>query len=58
MIVVTAATGQLGRHVVDGLREKGVKFAAGVRNTAVDLGVEVRELDYNRPETKIGRAHV
>ena len=51
MIVVTAATGQLGRHVVAGLREQGVKFAAGVRNTAVDLGVEVRELDYNRPET-------
>jgi NAD(P)H dehydrogenase (quinone) len=51
MIVVTAATGQLGRHVVDGLREQGVKFVAGARNTAVDLGVEVRELDYSRPET-------
>jgi NAD(P)H dehydrogenase (quinone) len=51
MIVVTAASGQLGRHVVDGLRKQGVKFAAGVRNTAVDLGVESRELDYNRPET-------
>ena len=51
MIVVTAASGQLGRHVVDGLREQGAKFVAGVRNTAVDLGVETRELDYNRPET-------
>jgi NAD(P)H dehydrogenase (quinone) len=51
MIVVTAASGQLGRHVVDGLRKQGVKFAAGVRNTAVELGVETRELDYNRPET-------
>lgn len=51
MIVVTAASGQLGRHVVDGLRAQGVKFVAGVRNTAVDLGVETRELDYNRPET-------
>jgi NAD(P)H dehydrogenase (quinone) len=51
MIVVTAATGQLGRHVVDGLRDKGVEFVAGARNTAVDLGVETRELDYNRPET-------
>jgi NAD(P)H dehydrogenase (quinone) len=51
MIVVTAATGQLGRHVVEGLRAQGVKFAAGARNTAVDLGVETRELDYNRPET-------
>lgn len=51
MIVVTAATGQLGRHVVEGLRQQGVKFVAGARNTAADLGVEVRELDYNRPET-------
>jgi NAD(P)H dehydrogenase (quinone) len=51
MIVVTAATGQLGRHVVDGLREQGVKFVAGARNTAADLGVETRELDYSRPET-------
>lgn len=51
MIVVTAASGQLGRHVVDGLRAKGVEFVAGVRDTAVDLGVETRELDYSRPET-------
>jgi NAD(P)H dehydrogenase (quinone) len=51
MILVTAATGQLGRHVVEGLRKQGVKFAAAVRDTTVDLGVEVRELDYNRPET-------
>ena len=51
MIVVTGATGQLGRHVVAGLREQGVKFVAGARNTAADLGVETRELDYNRPET-------
>ena len=51
MIVVTGATGQLGRHVVDGLREQGVKFVAGARNTAADLGVETRELDYSRPET-------
>jgi NAD(P)H dehydrogenase (quinone) len=51
MIVVTAATGRLGRHVVEGLRKQGVKFAAGVRDTAVDLGVETRLLDYDRPET-------
>jgi NAD(P)H dehydrogenase (quinone) len=51
MIVVTGATGQLGRHVVAGLREKGAQVVAGARNTAADLGVEVRELDYNRPET-------
>jgi NAD(P)H dehydrogenase (quinone) len=51
MIVVTGATGHLGRHVVAGLREKGAQVVAGARNTAADLGVEVRELDYNRPET-------
>jgi NAD(P)H dehydrogenase (quinone) len=51
MIVVTAAGGQLGRQVVDGLRAKGVAVVAGARNTAVDLGVETRELDYDRPET-------
>jgi NAD(P)H dehydrogenase (quinone) len=51
MIVVTAASGQLGRHVLDGLRAKGVEVVAGVRNTAVDLGVETRELDYDRPAT-------
>lgn len=51
MIVVTAAGGQLGRLVVEGLRAKGAEFVAGARNTAVDLGVETRELDYDRPET-------
>lgn len=51
MIVVTAAGGQLGRHVVDGLRAKGAEFVACARNTNVDLGVETRELDYDRPET-------
>lgn len=51
MIVVTGATGKLGRHVVAGLREKGVDVVAGARNPAADLGVETRELDYNRPET-------
>jgi NAD(P)H dehydrogenase (quinone) len=51
MIVVTGATGQLGRHVVAGLREKGAEVVAGTRRPAADLGVETRELDYNRPET-------
>jgi NAD(P)H dehydrogenase (quinone) len=51
MIVVTGATGQLGRFVVDGLREKGAHVVAGARRTDVDLGVEVREADYDRPET-------
>lgn len=53
MIVVTGSTGQLGRHVVDGLRKQGATVVAGARDTAAaaDLGVEVRELDYDRPET-------
>lgn len=51
MIVVTGATGQLGRLVVEGLRKQGADVVAGARNTAADLGVEVRELDYDRPET-------
>jgi NAD(P)H dehydrogenase (quinone) len=51
MIVVTGATGQLGRFVVSGLREKGAHVVAGARNTAVDLGVEIREANYDRPET-------
>jgi NAD(P)H dehydrogenase (quinone) len=54
MIVVTGATGKLGRHVVSGLREKGAHVVAGARNTAADLGVEVREADYDRPETLDG----
>lgn len=51
MIVVTGATGQLGRLVVEGLRKAGADVVAGARNTGADLGVEVRELDYDRPET-------
>lgn len=51
MIVVTGATGQLGRLVVEGLRKQGADVVAGARNTDADLGVEVRELDYDRPET-------
>ncbi|GAB1511969.1 SDR family oxidoreductase [Actinophytocola sp. KF-1] len=51
MIVVTGATGQLGRLVVSGLRERGAAVVAGARNAGADLGVEVRELDYDRPET-------
>ncbi|MFI7674780.1 SDR family oxidoreductase [Actinophytocola sp. NPDC049390] len=51
MIVVTGATGQLGRLVVDGLRAKGANVVAGARDKNADLGVEVRELDYDRPET-------
>jgi NAD(P)H dehydrogenase (quinone) len=51
MIVVTGASGQLGRLVVEGLVKAGADVVAGARNTAVDLGVEVREADYDRPET-------
>lgn len=58
MIVVTGATGHLGRLVVDGLLEKTSpdQVAAAVRDPrkADDLaarGVQVREADYDRPET-------
>ncbi|MFC4537008.1 SDR family oxidoreductase [Sphaerisporangium dianthi] len=61
MIVVTAATGQLGRLVVDGLLERvpAGQIVAAVRDPekAADLaarGVEVREADYDRPETLKG----
>lgn len=55
MIVVTGANGQLGRLVIEGL--KGVlpaeRIVAAVRSPekADDLGVQVREADYDRPET-------
>ncbi|WP_116101210.1 SDR family oxidoreductase [Amycolatopsis thermalba] len=56
-IVVTGATGQLGRHVIAGLREKlpADQIVAAVRNPekAADLGVQVREADYDRPETLV-----
>lgn len=58
MIVVTAATGKLGRLVVEGLLRKvpAREIAVAVRNPdkAKDLaarGVEVRRADYSRPET-------
>ncbi|MFI5593377.1 SDR family oxidoreductase [Amycolatopsis sp. NPDC051758] len=56
MIVVTGATGQLGRLVVDGLLAKTSQVVAAVRDPrkADDLaarGVQVREADYDRPET-------
>ncbi|RII22216.1 Quinone oxidoreductase 2 [Streptomyces sp. YIM 130001] len=58
MIVVTGATGHLGRHVIDGLLEKvpADRVAAVVRDKekAADLaarGVELRIGDYSRPET-------
>lgn len=58
MIAVTGATGKLGRLVVEGLLEKvpATKIIAAVRNPgkASDLatrGVQVRQADYNKPET-------
>ncbi|MEU5942286.1 SDR family oxidoreductase [Micromonospora sp. NPDC047548] len=59
MIVVTGATGLLGRLVVAELLDRGVpaqEIVAAVRTTekAADLarrGVVVREADYDRPET-------
>jgi NAD(P)H dehydrogenase (quinone) len=58
MIVVTGATGHLGRLVVEGLLQKvpARQIVAAVRSPekAADLaarGVEVRRADYSRPET-------
>ncbi|MFB9366509.1 SDR family oxidoreductase [Kitasatospora sp. NPDC001664] len=58
MIVVTGATGQLGRLVVEGLLAEvpAGELAVAVRSAdkAADWaakGVTVREVDYNRPET-------
>ena len=58
MYVITGATGQLGRIVIEKLLETEApgQIIAAVRNPAkaADLagrGVQVREADYNRPET-------
>lgn len=58
MIVVTGATGKLGRLVVEGLLKKvpAREIVAAVRNPdkAGDLasrGVQLRRADYSRPET-------
>lgn len=55
MLVVTGATGQLGRLVVQELRQRvpaaQIVAAARTPQNAADLGVEVREADYDRPET-------
>ena len=59
-LFVTGATGQLGRLVIDTLRETvpADQIAAGVRDAASeaakalrDQGVEVRTADYTQPET-------
>ncbi len=64
-IVVTGATGHLGRLVIADLLERGVApgdIAAVVRDEAkaADLaarGVELRVADYNRPESLAGAFH-
>jgi len=61
MIVVTGATGQYGRLVVEALLDRGTPaadIAVAVRTPAraADLaarGVEVREADYARPDTLV-----
>ncbi|MBL1113726.1 SDR family oxidoreductase [Streptomyces sp. 110] len=60
-IVVTGATGHLGRLVVEGLLEKvpADQITAVVRDTAkaadlADRGVRLHVADYNRPETLAG----
>ncbi len=54
MIVVTGATGQLGRLVIAALLKKlpSSEIVAAVRNSekARDLGVQVRIADYNQPQ--------
>lgn len=54
-IAITGATGQLGRLVVEKLKTRApsVQIIALVRTPAkaADLGVEVREADYIRPDT-------
>lgn len=58
MIVVTGATGHLGRHVMESLLQSvpAEQLVAAVRNPAkaADLesrGVQIRLADYDRPET-------
>jgi NAD(P)H dehydrogenase (quinone) len=52
---ITGASGQLGRLIIERLRAKvpASDIVALVRtpSKAADLGVDVREADYNRPET-------
>jgi NAD(P)H dehydrogenase (quinone) len=59
MIVITGANGQLGRLVIQQLLQRGVapgQIVAAVRSPAkaadlAALGLQLREADYNRPET-------
>ncbi len=60
MIAITGATGQLGQLVIESLLQKtdAANLVALVRNPGKaqalkDLGIEVREADYDRPETLV-----
>jgi NAD(P)H dehydrogenase (quinone) len=61
MITVTAATGHYGRLVIEELLKRGVPaddIVAAVRTShkaadLAELGVQVREADYDRPETLV-----
>lgn len=64
MIVVTGATGQLGRLVMDELLKttEAKNIIAAVRTPAkakdfTGRGVQVREADYSRPETLVAAFH-
>lgn len=52
-IFVSGASGNLGRRVVELLRERDLPVVAGSRNPdgLTDLGVETRRFDYNDPAT-------
>ncbi|MFA7680520.1 MAG: NAD(P)H-binding protein, partial [Pigmentiphaga sp.] len=54
-IAITGANGQLGRLIIERLREKAPQtpLIALVRDPskAADLGVEIRQADYNLPDT-------
>jgi NAD(P)H dehydrogenase (quinone) len=58
MVAITGATGQLGQLVIKGLLENtpADQIVAAVRNPEKAhvlhaLGIQVREADYDRPET-------
>jgi len=60
MIVVTGASGQLGRLVIDSLlaRMPAGQIVAAVRNPErvadlAALGVQVRQADYNQPDSLV-----
>jgi len=53
-ILVTGATGQVGRYLVQSLQEKGYQdVVLAVRNpdNVIDLPYPLVEMDYNKPDT-------